>query len=643
MEVGFSASHGRSNTEFVLRTLDALWEYAFTRFELCNGGGVDRFIAYPVLPRLNACKRPPEPEGTALRQIMARAKQQRRQTALWVHELIAPRELLDIYPELKTPRGDVNLAHPLLAEFINAKYDTFFSAFPEVDAVTLTLTEVIFPVAHRFDSAWTPEECIHWIIALVYGACRRHGRCLIVRPFSAIRSDYEAARRALARLPDDIEIMDKSDPFDWNPHLPINPELATWPPERLTVEFDLAGEYFGRGTLPVVFADYLRARLDHARTLGARRVVGRVDRWGRSALDREGRLNVRFFAEYARDPGLDAEDLLAREAAAHYRTRDADRLVRALCDGFEVVKKMFYVDGHLLFHETFAGLRHAQNTAVFETLRPGQPLAHCRDEWAILSDRTTPSVEAVRHEKDEAVRLAQDVLRRIKDLAPDEAQLRAHAEDLVLLARLYRAATAAAQEYVLQVREGEEAAGRFVGACDALDAVVAELAASRPENWLTNVLTMAQSFAADLRKAFDLERKVYREMPGISPAERACVEDMIAAGYPGEGHRLSKYTHGAPAQSDGVHFWRSVSRHMAYTLRAGAGARRLRFEAAGAGRLTLSTSAGTLLRREWSGGEGWETREEKFVSPGGEIEMRVERVASSRPEIGLVYLLSGDA
>ena len=178
---------------------------------------------------------------------------------------------------------------------------------------------------------------------------------------------------------------------------------------------------------------------------------------------------------------------------------------------------------------------------------------------------------------------------------------------------------------------------------DALDAVVAELAASRPENWLTNVLTMAQSFAADLRKAFDLERKVYREMPGISPAERACVEDMIAAGYPGEGHRLSKYTHGAPAQSDGVHFWRSVSRHMAYTLRAGAGARRLRFEAAGAGRLTLSTSAGTLLRREWSGGEGWETREEKFVSPGGEIEMRVERVASSRPEIGLVYLLSGDA
>jgi catechol 2,3-dioxygenase-like lactoylglutathione lyase family enzyme len=639
MDIGFSAAHGPSDIEKVLWTLEQVQSIDYFRFELCNGRGVDRYIPYPVLPRLNAFKRPHGPEAAGLRRIMGRAREQGRQTALWVHDLIAPRELLDVYPELRTPHGDVNVTHPLLAEFVTAKYDAFFTAFPEVDAVTLTMTEVIFPVAHRFDCPWTPDECIGWLIGLVHAACRRHKRTLIVRPFSAIRADYEATRKALARLPDDIEIMDKSDPFDWDPHLPINPELATWPAERLTVEFDLLGEYFGRGTLPVIYPDYLRARIDHARALGVRRLVGRLDRWGRSALDREARLNVRFFHAYAKDPAIDREELLACAAASCYRTRDPDRLVQALCDGFEVVRKLFYTDGHLLFHETFTALRQAQNGVLFETLRPGQPLDHCREEWHILSDRVTPSVADARREKDEALALARDVLARIKDLAPDEPQLRAHAEDMVLLARLFRAALAAAQEYLLHVRDAGQAPTPFHDACDALDAVLADIRATRADNWLTNIPRVASAFTAELRAAFPLERAVYQDLPGLSPQERARVEDVLAAGYPAEGHRISKYTHGAAAQFDGRHFWRTVSRHLAYTLACTRGPRRLRFEAAGIGRLTLSAGGVLLHSSEWTGGDPWSLRSVDFTAPGTSVDMRIDRIAAEQPEIGLVYLL----
>lgn len=638
MQTGFSAAHGALSADRLLWTLQQIAPLDYSRFELCNGGGVDRFISYTALPRLNEFKQPHEPSAADLRKVMAAAKAQGRQTSLWAHEFIAPREILDVYPELRTPRGDLDLTNPLLTEFVNAKYDAFFTAFPEVDAVTLTMTEVIFPVAHRFDCPWTPDQCIGWIIGLVREACRRHGRHLVVRPFSAIRTDCEATRKALARLPDDIEIMDKSDPFDWDPHLPINPELATWPPHRLSVEFDLAGEYFGRGTLPVIFADYLRERLDQARALGAQRVIGRLDRWGLSALDREARLNVRFFQAYARDPGIDREALLAREAAACYRTRDARALVKTLRDGFETVKKMFYVDGHLLFHETFAGLRHAQNVVVFETLRPGQPLAHCRDEWHILSDRTTPSVDAVRREKDEAVALAKDVLRRVLDLAPDEPQLREHAEDLVLMARLYRAAVVAVQEYLLHVGDAVGSTP-FDAACAELDAVVSEIKSTRPEDWLRNVSRMAAAFAAELRQAFPAERAIRRSLPGLTAEERERLVDFLPAGCPAEGHCIRKYTHGAAAQFDGQRFWRKVSRHLAYTLRTEPGPCRLKIEAAGAGRLTLSAEGRTLLTEVWRSGAQWSTQTIDFAAPGGQVELRIDRIADEQPEIGLVYVL----
>lgn len=639
-KIGLSSCHGYTfNHDFVNWTVDQIAELPFDRFELCTEGmGPERAYQYRVLPKLNAFKEfRPEMAGE-LRRVLGKAKSRGREIVVWTHELCAPKEIVTVYPELRTRRGDLNLAHPLMTEFLAHKYDMLFDTVPEIDGIVLTVTEVAFPVAHRFDNEWAPDECLHWLFKTVYEACKRRGRKLIVRPFSAIVPDYEAARRALDRLPADIEVMDKSDPFDWDPFLPLNPELTTYPVERLTVEFDVGAEYFGRGAFPLTFNAYVQERLDLARRLGAPRVIGRLDRRGLSSLDREARISVEFFLAYAADPTIDPRAFATRRAAELYKSSDPAELAALFEESFEVVKKLFYVDGQLLFHTTFGTLTHGQQNVMFETLRPNQPMDHCSGEWSALADRTTPSVAAARREKEEAVAQAERIRARLAAIAPQEPTVQEHAENLVLMTRLYRVTCAAVQEYILNVHKPGPAPA-FQAACDAFDAEVAALQRARGPEWLGNVPKAAAEFATEIRRVFGLEQKVYQDLPGLTPAERARMEDCVAAGYPGEGHRLSKFTHGSRTEHGETRCVRKIGMHVRYTLAATPGPKLLRVECAGNGRLRVTSGDRTLVDREWSRGGEWGMEEIAFENPGSAFDVRFDRVSDVTPLIRMVYVL----
>ena len=249
MQLGFSTSHMYPISEEFLRwTAEQLEPFDYFRFEICHErteqlatGGVDDFIQYKVLDKLNDHKQYRREVVEGMRRVLGLLKEQGKQNVIWSHELGAPKEILQLYPELATARGDLNLAHPLVGEWLNSNYDEFFAAVPEMDGIVLTMTEVNFAVAHRFDQQWSQAQCIKWLIETLHTACRRNGKVLIVRAFSAIVADYLATKQALEQLPDDIEIMLKTDPFDWDPFLPINPALETYQASRITAEFDLGG------------------------------------------------------------------------------------------------------------------------------------------------------------------------------------------------------------------------------------------------------------------------------------------------------------------------------------------------------------------------------------------------------------------
>ena len=641
VDIGFSVCHGyRSDPEYLRCLADQLAPMDYGRFELCTeGDGIDRWISYHALERLNAHKPLDSGNREAVRSILGAVKNHGRQIALWTHEVWAPVAILDVYPELRTPKGDINLQHPLLEEFILCKYEQLFRLMPEIDVLVLTMTEVPFPVAQRFDNTWAPEDCIHWLIKTVREACLRARKRLVVRPFSAIAADNQATQSALRRLPDDIGIMVKSDPFDWNPFLPINPEIDAYPPERLEVEFDLGSEYFGRGAFPAIYPDYLRTRLDHVRSRGINTVIGRLDRAGTHALDNTGRLNVAFFTAHAAHASPDASRILEQEAATRYRTNDPAALCDAMKRAFECIKKIFYVDGHLLFHVMFGNLELAQRCMLFEILSPEQPLAHCRNEWPIQHDRKSPSQAAVLHEKEKAVAMAEEILRDVRRLAPEETALAESAENLLFFANLYHALVATIHSYLDEVVL-EKQAPRFRNNLARLDEAIRVLRDRRGETWQDRIVVCAGQLAEELQHAFRLEQRVRSALPGLAPEDHGNLVDWIPCGYPAEGHSLCKFTHGSLAHSDGQQFWRVVRLPLSYTLAAVPGSMRLRMQVSGSGRLRILEHDHLLLNTVWNSGDTWEWLEFALVAGCGPLSLHVEAINAKSPRLGMVYLLS---
>jgi hypothetical protein len=82
-----------------------------------------------------------------------------------------------------------------------------------------------------------------------------------------------------------------------------------------------------------------------------------------------------------------------------------------------------------------------------------------------------------------------------------------------------------------------------------------------------------------------------------------------------------------------------VGQHVRYTLSSTPGAKRLRVECAGSGRLRVLAGGRTLADREWNRGADWGFEETAFVSPGDTLDVRFDRVSGDTPEIRMIYLL----
>lgn len=643
MKIGFSTSHAFDATEaFIAWTAEQLRDVPYDRFEVCheqigeNGlGAIDDYIRYTVLEKLNPTKLYAPEALDGLRRVFGRLKDAGKEIAFWSHELAAPRVILQHYPELATPRGDLNLSHPLLSEWLKEKYRAFFTAAPEVDVIVLSMTEVTWAVSHRFDNAWSRKDCIQWLIGTINAVCVEQNRSLCVRPFSAIKADYKATLAALDELPNDIEVMVKSDPFDWDPFLPINPAIDTYAPERLIVEFDLGSEYFGRGLLPVVYPDYLRERIDYARERGVKGLTGRLDRRGVSALDREGRLNVTYFSNYAADAAVDTNALLQEQVAQCYQTTDSAALLACFCEAFDVVCKTLYVDGHCLWHGLFGTLDWAQRCVIFEVLCPGQSLAHCADEWHVLADKTSPTIEAVRTEKREAAAKAIALNATIKKLAPNEPGLLARAENLEVIAVLYRDSVIAMQEYLICLHDEDTAP--FIRATATLRGTATRADVFPHTSGIPLTTAQVLCFVDDLTEAFDAERVTIAEQQSLALDDNEECIDFVCAGYPGEGHCLSKFTHGSKAirSEDGRRF-RVIKRHVAYTVATRSGTCRLQMQVRGSGKATVSAEGRTLAEQEWNDHDEWQSLGLVFTAPGEKVTVRFTKTSGQAAQIGVL-------
>ncbi len=618
--------------------LELCHESTEKRHGMPSNGGIDDWVQYSVLSKLNNYKEHRSDVVESMRQLFGKIKSRNGETSVWSHELWVPSNILEVYPELATSRGDINLAHPILTDFVKDKYAQFFKAVPEVDTIVLTLTEVSYSVFTRFDNDWLAEQCLDWLIRTVYGVCTEYGKTLVIRPFSPNAEDYAITRRIIKQMPTDVQVMLKTDPFDWNPFLPVNPELEQFPARQTRAEFSISGEFYG-GSLefPVVTPEYFRERLDKVRSLGIKTVVARIDRNGRSAMIGPNRHNVELFIALCHDSRLDAASFLEN------RLSDISEQPRLLA---ELLLKLLdlslhinYVNGNLTFQVPFGGLEYAQRFMLFYLFRPNHSLHHCDLEWAILDQDITPTRKDIIEERSTALMKLRQIKEQVQVLAPNDLLLNSGLEKLCDFAQVYLLLATTILEYIKTI-EKKLPESPFYSTCDTLCECGQALAVKYGSDWLCDTPLRIERFTKELRWAFHLERTVRRLLPGLEREQLDKLEDYIFTGYPGESHNLRKHTHGSFARMTDQRCYREAETFFEYSLTPSQiGNKIIRISCYGEGQILVQENDDTLASLIIET-DSWETRDITLTSDGSPLTLRVVRRGHRRPALEWVYLLS---
>jgi hypothetical protein len=181
-----------------------------------------------------------------------------------------PEELIQQYPGIQ----DVNSG--FIWEYVDAVFTEFFANVPEVDRITLiSLHET--PSILKNTGNMSREECLLKLYMTIYDACRRAGKELIIRDFIDTYEDYQTFWRILDKVPPDVYVMTKNVSGDWS-HMDLatNPMMNRYKDRKLIVEFDLYGEWSGRGDMPACYPEYIYRQVREMKSLNAVGAMGRL-------------------------------------------------------------------------------------------------------------------------------------------------------------------------------------------------------------------------------------------------------------------------------------------------------------------------------------------------------------------------------
>ncbi|HYD85776.1 MAG TPA: hypothetical protein VEA63_17030, partial [Opitutus sp.] len=233
--------------------------------------------------------------------------------------------------------------------------------------------------------------------------------------------------------------------YDFSPFLPLNPFLRRAGMTGLSAEYDCIGEFLGAGFLPAADPQRVIDYVSFAKDQGVHRHVIRVDRIGHPVFTSTQAVNLLAFDRAIADTQVSAAAIWNEWAAAKWPDC-ASTMTGIMQRGIEAVKKIHFIDGHVIFHAfpIHAEMKWLKACGIFSVFEPEVSLAEHQGMWGILTDRTTPSHAALLHEKDEAVSIADTALahlRQLRDaLPPAEFQLAETAwKNATIVSRLLRA------------------------------------------------------------------------------------------------------------------------------------------------------------------------------------------------------------
>jgi len=532
---------------YVLNVVERAAREGVRGIEMCNDA-VDRFIFYRGFPRLarRVRHRHVQRERDRLARITERAAERGLRFGLWHHEVFAAVPLLEAMPEFRAADGLIDLENSRLYDWMRTKCGEFLEAFPAVRELVLTLTETQYDVAHRPFTGTPSAERIRRVLQAVADATDRHGRTLVIRPFSALRADELDVSHAVQRLRvRRMAMMYKTEPFDWNPFLPNETLFGSIPGREVRAETDAGAEYYGQGAAPCCYARHIARRLQAARRRGATVAVIRVDRGARFSAMGHPLNEVNVIAPTRRL--LHPERSLMAHRVDWMKGRHgpcSSALMTSLERTFNVVKQAFYAGGQSLTHNAFpslANLKHIQAFALFEE---GITLRHIRENWGILPGRRTLAHAGILAEKGAAVALAAEIRREFdrlaKGMSPESRE--AIGEPLERLERVAEAFRRLCRVLVAHMEEMAEGRARTTsgfGREARRFLALAELIRRRfGRAYFRGMPVRMRELVDGLRRERALEIPLRRRLAGLPG-----LVDAALCGFASEGHRLAKRLH----------------------------------------------------------------------------------------------------
>jgi hypothetical protein len=477
----------------------------------------------------------------------------------WHRELFGPDDWLERMPELRAADGLIDLENPRLYGHIRAKFAEFFTRFPTVRELVLTLTETQYVVAHRPFSMTSPAERISRVIQAVADVTDRFDRQLVIRPFSAVREDELFVRDAINSLKArNVSVMYKTEPFDWNPFLPDEELIGSIPRYEVRAEIDAGSEYYGQACFPVCNSSYLCGRLERAAQKGASVAVIRVDRgYEYPSLGHPlNESNIMIPTRWAMHPDINSDKQWIHWLQQRHDTSSKE-LAELLEQSFEIVKKCFYIDCQSLSHRAFPGYEMAKHILVFQLFEENVSLGHLTEHWSILSERDTVSHAQIISEKREALELARHLAHRFDELKlsvnPGSREIiREQLGRLELLAEsfLYFCKVIIAHLRADAMPESlasfKEESSRFLALADDVEQ---RFGAGFFRGMPSNMRSIVTGLQVERQLEIPLRCKLDSD---------AGIIDYVLCGFASEGHRLSKRLHSGKAPRWRDRFYRET-------------------------------------------------------------------------------------
>ncbi|MBQ6937532.1 MAG: hypothetical protein IJN36_03340, partial [Clostridia bacterium] len=333
-------------------------------------------------------------------------------TYVWHHELEVPPNFIDVYPEICNSYGDVEVTHPIIRDFLENKLQDFFSEYPLIDGIILTLHETRIPLLKLKNQKLDKKDRVKYVTQILYDKCRELGKELIVRTFASIDEDYEMMLRAFEEISSELLVMDKWTQFDWSLTAPHNQFFRKIKKNPLLVETDVFGEFFGKGWLPLMLKKHIKEKFGYCESFSPVGYVSRIDRGTQHPFGGVNEVNINIMNAYMKNEDVDSAIL---NFFKEKYPNAAEDVMQLMVPTEDILRKIIYLKGYYFSElSAFPSLNHSKNHFYFEMMRGDYCIAS--DEWFIPHNWERGSLRSVLEEKASAAEESAVLLEKLENL-----------------------------------------------------------------------------------------------------------------------------------------------------------------------------------------------------------------------------------